>query len=131
MLGERASRSSENTEDARAFLQTRVALFWKVMCFLMLVASALGALGAFNKQIGMDLLVDVALAAESGFLWWLTRRGQRSVRFSRTVEAAGLLVYFCGSAFLGHFVLIGFARERSLATAEGTLMADAYLASLG
>src|SRR6185369_14928851 len=70
-------------------------------------------------------------AAQAGTFWWLCRRGRRSVRFSRTMEIGGLLLFFSGSSLLGRYVLIGFVRERSLVTPEGTLMADAYLASLG
>jgi serine/threonine-protein kinase len=130
MLGERTSQSVENGEEARALLQTRVALFWKVMFFFMLVASVLGAVGAF-KDPGADLVLDLALAAQAGTFWWSCRRGRRSVRFSRAMEIGGLLLFFSGSSLLGRYVLIGFARERSLVTPEGTLMADAYLASLG
>jgi eukaryotic-like serine/threonine-protein kinase len=130
MLGERTSRSSESSEEARALLQSRVALFWKVMCVFMLVASALGAAGAF-KNPGADLVVDVLLAVQAAIFWWLSRSGQRSVRFLRALEAGGMLLFFSGSSLLGRYVLIGFTRERGLVTAEGTLMADAYLSSLG
>jgi len=130
MLSERTSGSRENSEEGRAFLQTRVALFWKVMFFFMLVASALGALSAF-KRIGADLIIDLALAAVAGAAWWWSRLGHRSVRFSRRLEAVGMLLYFSGSSLLGRYVLMGFARERSLVSAEGALMADAYLSSLG
>ena len=130
MLGDRTPLSLENSEEARAFLQARVALFWKVICSIMVFASVLGAVGAF-KHPGADLILDLLLAAQAGALWWLCQRGARSVRFSRTIEAAGGLVFFCGSSLLGRYVLIGFARERSLSTAEGVLMAEAYLAALG
>jgi hypothetical protein len=130
MLAERTSRNSESTEEARAFRQVRVALFWKVMFCFMLVASALAAIGAF-KSPGADLLVDVALAALAGLFWWWTRRGNPSVRALRWLESVGLFLYFGGSSLLGRYVLVGFTRERSVVTAEGALMADAYLASLG
>jgi hypothetical protein len=130
MLGERTPRSVEQSEEARAFLQTRVALFWKVMCLIMAVASGLAVVGAF-KRPGVDLVIDVALAAEAGVFWWLCRQGRRSVRFSRAIEAGGMLLFFSGSSLLGRYVLIGFVRERALVTAEGALMADAYLAALG
>src|SRR5689334_11521539 len=130
MLGESTPQSLENSEEARAFLQTRVALFWKVMCLIMVLASVLGAVGAF-KHPGADLVLDLALAVQAGACWWLSQRGQRSVRFLRAIEGAGMLLFFAGSSLLGRYVLIGFARERSLATAEGALMADAYLAAMG
>ncbi len=130
MLVEKTSHSIENDEEARAFLQARVALLWKVACLFMVFASVLGSVGALVNP-GPDLAVDVALAAFAGSLWWLSRRGKRSVRFSRTIEGAGLLLFFAGSSFLGRFVLVSFTRERALTTAEGALMADAYLAVLG
>src|SRR5262245_34039097 len=123
MLVERTPHSLESSEEARAFLQARVALFWKVLCVIMLIASGLALFGAF-KQIGVDLFIDLALAAEAGGLWWLCARGRRSLRFSRAVEAAGMLLFFSGSSLLGRYVLIGFVREQGLVTAEGALMAD-------
>ncbi|HEY3499244.1 MAG TPA: hypothetical protein VGK73_31355 [Polyangiaceae bacterium] len=129
MPDDRTPRNSEDTEDARAFLQARVALFWKVMFFFMLVASALALVGAF-KKLGADLIVDLVLAVEAGALWWLTRRGRRSVRAARALEAGGLLLFMGGSSVLGRYVLVGFVSERSLVTAEGMLMADAYLSSI-
>ena len=130
MLAESTSRSSETSEESRALLQARVALFWKVVFFWMAIATAMAVVGAF-KRPGADLIVDVALAVLAGGFWWLARRGQRSVRFLRWLEAGGLALFFSGSSLLGRYVLIGFARERGLATAEGALMADAYLAGLG
>ena len=50
MLGARTPRSLENSDDARAFLQTRVALFWKVMCCFMAVASLLGPARPLNAD---------------------------------------------------------------------------------
>ena len=46
---------SEDSEEERAFLQTRVALFWKVIFFIILLGSGLGAIGAVAKP-GADLL---------------------------------------------------------------------------
>jgi hypothetical protein len=84
-----------------------------------------------KKPGGTDLLIDFALAVHAGACFWLCRRGVRSVRFTRTVEAVGLFLHFTGASLLGRYVLIEFLRERSLATAEGALMADAYLSALG
>lgn len=80
---------------------------------------------------GWRLFLDVALASQGGACWWLCLHGQRSVRFLRTLEAVGLLLFFSASSLLGRYVLIGFVHERALVTAEGTLMADAYLSVLG
>jgi hypothetical protein len=67
MLGEKTPQSVESDDEARAFLQTRIALFWKVMCLLMLFASGLALLGAF-KRLGADLFIDLALAVQAGLL---------------------------------------------------------------
>ena len=130
MLGERTSPSLDHSEEARAFLQARLALLWKVLFYLMAFASGLGAVGAM-KRPGLDLALDVALAAQAGTFWWLCRRGQPSVRFLRTLEAVGILLFFSASSFVGRYVLVGFTRERGLGTSEGLLMADAYLSVLG
>jgi hypothetical protein len=129
-LAEATPRSIEESEEARAFLQGRVALFWKVMFLLMVFASVLGALGPLKKP-GADFFVDVALALFAGAVWRLCRQGRRSVRFIRATEAVGLVLYFSGSSFLGRYVLIGFLRERALMTTEGVVMADAYMSVLG
>jgi hypothetical protein len=126
---DRISRT-ENSEEARALVQARLALFWKFLCWFMLVGTGLALVGAF-KNHGPDLVIDVVLAATSGGFWWLCRRGQRSARFLRRLEVGGLLLYFTIASFLSRYVLIGFARERGLVTAEGALMADAYMSTLG
>ena len=131
MPGERTAASIENGEEARAFLQDRVALFWKVLFFLMLFASTLGAVGALNRKPGGDLAIDIIVAAEAGVFWWISKTGRRSVRFLRTLEAVGLLLYFSSSTFIGRYVLVGFVHERSLTTSDAILMADAYLSILG
>jgi serine/threonine-protein kinase len=100
------------------------------MFFIMAFASILGAFGPISGP-GPDFFVDVGLATLAGALWWLCRTGRRSVRLVRTAELVGLLLYFAGSSFLGRYVLAGFVRERGLGTAEGALMADAFLSALG
>jgi hypothetical protein len=130
MLPDRTPKSSDEGDEARAFLQARVALFWKVLFFFMLGASLLGSMSAF-KSIGADLIVDIVLAAEAGVFWRLAVRGRPSVRFLRALELSGLLIYFSCSSFLPRSVLIGFIRDQGLATVEGVVMADAYMSSLG
>src|SRR6185369_1715702 len=63
----------------------------------------------------------------AGALWWLSRRGKRSIRFCRIVEGGGLLVVAIVGTFLTRFILVGFVREHALVTAEGSLMADAFV----
>ncbi len=127
---QRASWTDDSSEEARAFLQRRVALFWKVIFFFMLFATTVGGIGPLMHP-GLDLVFDITLVCEAGALWWLCSRGRRSIRFSRLVEAGGLISYFASSAMLGRVVLAGFTRDHAIATAEGGLMADAYLSAMG
>jgi len=120
---------SENSEEARAFLQARVALFWKVMFFISLLSSGMGVFGAIAKP-GVDFLVVLALTAQTFAFWWLCRRGQRSMQFSRGMEAGGLLLNQAGGAVMGRYVLAGFTRDHVLRSTEGALMADGYVSML-
>jgi serine/threonine-protein kinase len=129
MSSQESSPVSATSEEGRAFLQRRVALFWKVMFFLCLLGVVMGAVGAVAKP-GVDFLITNALAAEAGAAWWLCGRGQRSPRFSRWIEAGALLLNASGSALLFRYTLGGFAEEHVLVTAEGFIMADAYVLML-
>jgi len=129
MPSQRPSPVSENSEEERAFLQTRVALFWKVIFFIILLSSGLGALGTVATP-GVDFLLTLASTANAGIFWWLCRRGERSIRFSRMAESGGLLLNSTISALLGRYLLAGFARDHSIVSDEGTMMADGYLSML-
>lgn len=126
MTKQSPSPSSDSSEEGRAFLQARVALFWKVMFFIMLLSSGLGVFGAVAKP-GLHLVITLASTAQAGILWWLCSRGQRSVRFSRAIESGGLFVNLVGGAVLGRYLLADFIRDHSLVTAEGLLMGDGYV----
>jgi hypothetical protein len=129
MSSQKPSPVSENGEEGRAFLQARVALFWKVVFFISLLSTGMGALGAIASP-GVDFVVVLALSTQAGAFWWLCRRGQRSIRFSRVMEAGGLLLNLTGGGLLGRYLLAGFTRDHSLITAEGALMADGYVSML-
>lgn len=118
------------SEEGRELLQARVALFWKVMFFITLLSTGLGALGAVVKPGGLELVVGLAQTAQTGAFWWLCTRGQRSVWFSRGMEIGGLLLNLTAGALLGRFVVAEFARAHSLGTSEGALMTDAYITTL-
>ena len=129
MPSQSPSPVSASGEEERAFLQTRVALFWKVLFFIILLGSGLGAVGAIAKP-GVDLLLTLTSTAQAGIFWWLCGRGERSIRFSRRMEAGGLLINTTVGALLGRYLVAGFARDHSIASADGALMADGYLSIL-
>ncbi len=124
--GQSPSPSSESSEVGRAFLQARVALYWKVLCFVFLLASGLGALSAVKKP-GVDLVLTMSVAIVAGGLWWLCSRGERSIRFSRGVETFGLLFTLTVGAFISRYVASGFVRDHGLSTAQAIVMADGYM----
>ena len=126
----RVSSGTDDSEDARAFLQDRVAVFWKITFFFLLIATLLGIKGPL-KDPGFDLVLDIAGTAEAGVLWWLCRRGRRSVRLLRILDPVGSFVMFSTTAMLGRYVLVGFLHDQSIATSEGAMMADAYMSALG
>jgi len=117
---------SENSEEERAFLQQRVALFWKVLFFILLLASGLGAVSAVAKP-GVDLLLTLATTVNCGIFWWLCRQGERSIRFSRLAESSGLLINMILGALLGRYLLAGFASDHAIANTEGLVMADGHV----
>ncbi|HYJ08596.1 MAG TPA: serine/threonine-protein kinase [Polyangiaceae bacterium] len=120
---------SDDSEEARAFLQDRVALFWKVTFFIILFGSGLGAVGAVAQR-GWDFWLTLAVTAQSGAFWWLCRRGQRSVQFSRLMEGAALLFSVTLGAATSRYLLVGVARDRALVDPSSIMMADAFVAML-
>ena len=126
MLSRKALSGSENGEEERAFLQARVTLFWKVTFFIVLLACALGAVGAIVRP-GADLLLTFASTAQAGAFWWLCRRGVRSIRFSRRMEAGGLLLNSAISALLGRYLSAAFARDHQIVGEQAAVLADAYV----
>jgi len=127
MPRQKPSPTTEGSEEARAFLQTRLALFWKVLFCFNLAGGILGLAGGGMVKPGPDTVITFGSIALSGFLWWLCRRGKRSIRFCRLVDGGGLLVVAIVGTFLTRYILVGFVREHSLVTAEGSLMADGYV----
>ena len=127
MLRPSPSPTTENSEEARAFLQTRLALFWKVLFCFNLAGGVLGAAGGGMVKPGPDTVITFGSIGLSGALWWLCRRGKRSNRFCRIVDAAGLLIVAVVGTFLTRYILVGFVREHSVVTTEGSLMADGYV----
>jgi len=126
MASERLSAQSEYSEEERAFLQTRVALFWKSLFIIGLIASGLGAIGTI-VQPGLDSLLNFASAVQEGVFWWLCQRGVRSIRFLRAMEGGGLLLSSMLSAPHGYYLGAAFIREHALVGSQAAMLADAYL----
>ncbi|MCX5741596.1 MAG: serine/threonine-protein kinase [Proteobacteria bacterium] len=128
-MARRPSPVTEDSEEGRAFLQTRVALFWKVVFFLMLFGTVLGAVGAIVDP-GMDTAITLGQTGLAGTFWWLCRRGTRSIRFSRVIDGVGLPILAFLGALQGRFLLGAFAHDHTVASPEGALMADGYVSMM-
>jgi hypothetical protein len=76
MPRQQPSLLTDHSEEGRAFFQTRVALFWRVIFFIILIGSGLGVIGAV-KEPGFDLVLTMAATANAGIFWWLCRTGER------------------------------------------------------
>jgi eukaryotic-like serine/threonine-protein kinase len=128
-MSETPSPASENDEEARALQQARIALFWKVIFFIILLSSGFGVIGAVAKP-GVHLLLTLASTANAGVFWLLCRQGVRSIRFSRLAESGGLFLNAAIGALLGRYLLVDFASDHSLVTDEATAVADGYVSML-
>jgi hypothetical protein len=120
---------SSHSEEGRALLQARVALFWQVIFFIEIVSLIPAAIGTIAAP-GLDLLLLSASTAQAGIFWALSRRGERSIRFSRWSEAGGLLINVTFGALLGRYLAAGFVRDHALLSSEGVVMADGYTSLL-
>ncbi|MFO0739333.1 MAG: serine/threonine-protein kinase [Labilithrix sp.] len=120
---------NHTTEEGRALLQDRVALFWKVMFFNTLLSSGLGALGAIVKP-GWEFVFALAQTAQTGLFWWLSARGERSAVVLRSFEVGGLLLNLTAGALVGRFVVSEFAAKHGVISPDGLLMADGYVSML-
>ncbi|MDP2319863.1 MAG: serine/threonine-protein kinase [Acidobacteriota bacterium] len=120
---------TDHSEEGRAFLQARVALFWKVIFFIILLGSGLGMVGAVARP-GGDLVLTMLSTANAGFFWWLASRGERSIQFSRWLDAGGLMLNSTASALMGRYLLTGFATDQALASAQAINVADGYITML-
>jgi serine/threonine-protein kinase len=129
MPNQRPFPLSDHGEEGRAFLQGRVALFWKVLFFIILLGSGLGVVGAVASP-GVDLLLTIASTLNAGLLWWIASTGERSIRVSRWLDAGGLLINSLIGALIGRYLLATFADDHSLTTTQAVEMADGYVSML-
>ncbi|HEX2658440.1 MAG TPA: serine/threonine-protein kinase, partial [Polyangia bacterium] len=124
-----SSPSTADTEETRAFLQARVALFWKVIFVITLIGSCLGLAGAI-VQPGMVLVIMLAETALAAALWGICRRGERSIRFSRVVGRYGFVALAILSAFQARYLVAGFVNGHAIASSDGVTMADGYVSMM-
>lgn len=117
----RPSPLTDHSEEGRAFLQARVALFWKVIFFIILLGSGLGMVGAVARP-GGDLTLTMLSTANAGFFWWLASRGERSIRFFRWLDAGGLMPNSTASALMGRYLLAGFATDQALTSTQASTL---------
>ncbi|MBW2528780.1 MAG: serine/threonine protein kinase [Deltaproteobacteria bacterium] len=101
---------SNLTEEERAFLQKRVALFGKVLLGINILALVVQAPHIAREPSalgGASMWWLYTATALSAVVWLLCRRGERSALFVRAVEAAGVLAYvFCVLVMARYLLLI-------------------------
>jgi serine/threonine-protein kinase len=100
-------------------------LFWKVMFFITLSSAVIGAIEvAGGSSLGPGHLLNLLSALETGFFWWLCRRGNRSLGFSRFMEGEAFVLHAVIGAPLVRYAAAQFLVDRGLITKEGVLMGD-------
>jgi hypothetical protein len=99
---------SSSDEDARAFLQGRVALFGKVMTGISLaglVAQLVTDVFVVGSFTWAPTLLSALTGASSLGIWLSCRTGERSQRFSRIAESAGLSISIIFVMVIGRFLV--------------------------
>ncbi len=112
-------RGSSHSEEERAFLQQRVALFWKAVFLITLGADVVELLLDPSSFVRTGAVLDRASTFVFGFLWLLCRRGHRSWRVLMSVEWVGLGVAAAAITLSGRY-LAAEAIAHFLAQAPGT-----------
>jgi serine/threonine-protein kinase len=98
-------RALSFTEEERAFLQRRVALFWKSLFLIALIPDLL----VLVLDPGMHLfrtgaIMDRVTTLFFGVLWLLCRRGRHSAGVILAVEWVGLAVFSLAIALTGRYL---------------------------
>ncbi len=123
------------TEEERAFLQQRVALFWKVVFLIAVVADVTSLLldpGFLETGVWMDRLSTLLF----GLLWLILRSGRRPASLILAVEWVGLGAVSLLIALTGRYLADG-AMAHLIAQVPGTVpglalekAADAYMSMM-
>jgi serine/threonine-protein kinase len=123
------------TEEERAFLQQRVALFWKVVFLIAVVADVTSFLldpGFLETGVWMDRLSTLLF----GLLWLILRSGRRPAPLILAVEWVGLGAVSLLIALTGRYLADGMMADliaRIPGTVPGLALekaADAYMSMM-
>ena len=98
-------RALSFTEEERAFLQQRVALFWKSIFLITLLPTVARILldpGAMMLRTGF--LLDMLSAGLFGVLWLVCRTGRRSAAVILAIEWVGLATVSALLTLTGRFL---------------------------
>jgi hypothetical protein len=79
-------RGSSHSEEERAFLQQRVALFWKAVFLISVCADGVGFVVDPAVSLKTGAMLNRVSILFFGLLWLFCRRGQRSWRTLHAVE---------------------------------------------
>jgi len=102
-----ATQTTEMGDEARGFLQARVALFGKVMLLVNALGGCAHVATSFRDLLAPWFALYVVGTAGMAAGWLLCRTGKRSVAFSRGVEASMLVALTVVAAVMLRFKLPG------------------------
>lgn len=95
------------TEDERAFLQQRVALFFKVIFLIALIPDGLRfVLDPMATVMRTGVFMDLASTALFGGLWLICRKGQHPAWALLTIEWVGLLTFSLLITITGRYLVL-------------------------
>jgi hypothetical protein len=97
-------RGSSRGEEERAFLQQRVALFWKAVFLIALCANAVGLILDPASFVRPGEILNRVSMLFFGLLWLFCRRGHRSWRTLLAAEWLGLAVVVAVMALMGRYL---------------------------
>jgi len=98
-------RALSFTEEERAFLQQRVALFWKVIFLITLLPTTVRIVvdpGVMMMRTGV--LMDMLSTALFGVLWMVCRTGRRSAGVILAIEWVGLATVSLAITLTGRYL---------------------------
>ncbi len=127
-------RGTSHGEEERAFLQQRLALFWKALFLVAVATDVLEVAMRPASSLQPSALLDRASTLTFGLLWLLCRGGPRPWGALLAVEWAGLAVAVAEITLAGRYLTaeaIAHFAVQDPATAPGSLAlakaADAYV----